>query len=110
MGTESPIRDVMIEVVSNDIVSFDVIRIAGELIAADASFCSRMASLQGRSEPRIYFGGMKLYQKQIDAAQSAWNAFKTGSSPPTSEMHEALFSALSRIKAILDNSPDSPGR
>ncbi len=112
MGTESPIRDVMIEVVSSDLVSFDAIRTAGELIAADASFCSRMAALQGRSEPRVYLGGLKLYQEQIDAARTAWNAFKTATtpSPPTAEMHEALVSALIRIKTTLDHSPDSPAR
>jgi len=46
----------MIEVVSNDLVSFDAIRIAGEVIAADATFCSRMTALQGRSDPTVYMG------------------------------------------------------
>src|SRR4051812_30357455 len=95
----------MIEVVSNNLVSFDAIQIAGELIAADASFCSRMAAMQGRSEPRVYLGGLKLYQEQIDAARTAWNAFKaasSASSPPTPEGHEVLVSALTRIKTTFD--------
>jgi hypothetical protein len=110
VGTESPLRDLMIEIVSDELVSFDVIRIAGELIAAEATFSARMMDLQGRSNPRVYLGGLKLGYDLIDEARNAWDAFKAasaGSAWPSSEVQQALVAALSRVQAALQQYPES---
>jgi hypothetical protein len=95
----------MIEIVTSELVSFDAIRVAGELIATDATFCSRMAEMQGRSDARLFVGGLKLYQEQIDQARNVWSAFKTASTTalgPNLEAQASLVESLTRIKATLE--------
>jgi len=108
MATESPLRDVMLDIIASERVGLDAVQLVGELIAADAAFNMQMADLQGRSDSQTWIAGFRFYQEQIESAQAAWRSFTTattGQGAAPEDVHEALIASLRVILASLQASP-----
>jgi hypothetical protein len=105
MATESPIRDIMIEIITDERVGLPAIRAAGDVIAADAAVNIRMADAHGHSTLSAMTEAVGKYKATIDVAANAWCTFKEASSPHEpfrSAPNEALEQALTDVRRALD--------
>jgi hypothetical protein len=105
MSTESPVRDIMIEIITHESVGLPAIEAAGEVIAADAAANIRMADAQGHSTMNAMMDGMSKYKAEIETAEKAWSAFKEASARPNAfdpAPNEALEQTLKEIRRGLD--------
>jgi len=108
MTTNSPILDIMIEIVTNESSGLFAIQAAGEVIAADAAFNIRMADAHGGSGHGTaagMMGHMRAYEAQVETAQKAWSAFKdelASGHVLRLEPHEGLEAALRGVRGKLN--------
>lgn len=108
MPTNSPILDIMIEVVTNEAIGLPAVQAAGEVIAADAAFNLRMSDEHGPSGHGTAAGMMehiKAYQGEVERVQKAWAAFKgeiAAGGMLRVEPHDALERALRDLRRTLD--------
>lgn len=108
MPTESPLRDIMIEIVTSEIVGLPAIEVAGAIISADAAFSSRMGDAHGRrghSTVVKMFERIRAYEAEVEKARTAWMTFKDlvgQKGVLTLEPHEALERTLNEIRQTLD--------
>jgi len=108
MSTESSLRDIMIEIVAHGSTDLSVIQVAGEIIAADAVFNSRMADAHGRtgySTVDKMFERVGGYEATIERSRSAWTTFKEAISKVGNlsvEPHQALRDALLEVRRSLE--------
>jgi hypothetical protein len=107
MPTESPLRDIMIEIVTSETVGLPAIELAGAIISADATFSSRMADAHGRTGHATaaeMFERIRAYEAEVEKARTAWTTFKElgGKGVLTLEPHEALEQTLTEVRQILN--------
>src|SRR5687768_7027008 len=108
MATNSPMLDVMIEVLTHQGIGLRAVQAAGEVIAADAAFNMRVSDEHGPSGQGTVAGMMehiKAYNGEVQRLQAAWRTFKEAIAEGGMlrvEPHEALEKALRDLRKNLD--------
>jgi hypothetical protein len=96
------LRDVMIEVISDDRSDAGVVRAACEVVAEEAACNERMAERQGRSDPGLFFAAMKATFEQVEEARRSWAAFVKATEPSSAPTPEARTSLVRSLNTIRD--------
>jgi len=108
MPTNSPILDIMIEVVTHQAIGLPAVQAAGEVIAADAAFNLRVSEDHGPSGHGTAEGMMdhiRAYEGEVARMQKAWDAFKDEIAKGGAlkvEPHDALEGELRDLRTKLD--------
>jgi hypothetical protein len=101
LNKNESLRDVMLELLSDDRCDADLVRAACDVIAEEAAFSERMAERQGHSDAAVFFGAMKAMFERVEGSRRAWAAFMNATPPssaPAQDVHRNLLSALNTIR------------
>gem|GEM_PF-6159910 len=101
MPTNSPLLDLVIEIVTTENVGLPTIEAAGEVISADAAFNIRMADAQGNTTFETMRRTAREYEAEVESLRAAWTSFKEAIETHgvfQSEPHETLVAALNSVR------------
>jgi hypothetical protein len=106
MPTDSPVRDVMIEIVSAGNIGLPIVESAANVIAADAAFNIRMSAAHGRaghSTATKLFERIQRYEDVVRRAQLAWQSYNSQRQADAgADARVILLSELRELKEALD--------